>query len=162
MAPSEPAEEDVLMICEELMSSQVSCVDPDSTVQQAALIMRDENIGFLPVCDAQGRVLGTITDRDIAVRVVAGNLPASEAVVRFMTPRAVACRSTDDVNYAEELMSQEKVSRILCINERGQLEGVISLSDIVDADPSIHAATTLRNVSQREVRVDDGFGAQLP
>jgi CBS domain-containing protein len=150
------------MICEGLMNSDVTSVDPQTTAQQAALLMREEHIGFLPICDAQGRVLGTITDRDIAVRIVADNLPATEAVAKFMTPRVVACRATDDLSYALELMSQEKVSRILCVNDRGQLEGVISLSDIVEVDSSSKAASTLRNVSQREVRSDERAGQEMP
>ena len=60
------------MRCEEIMKRDVRTISPDEPVQAAASIMRDTNIGFLPVCDAtSGRVVGTLTDRDIAVRVVA-------------------------------------------------------------------------------------------
>lgn len=59
------------MLCGELMNSDPVSVLPDTTVQKAALLMCAKNIGFLPVCDASNKVLGTVTDRDIAIRNVA-------------------------------------------------------------------------------------------
>lgn len=141
------------MLCQDLMKSSVKCVSPENTVEEAAEMMRDEGVGFLPICDPDGRVLGTITDRDITIRVVAYHEPLDQPIERFMTEHIVACRSTDDLSYAEELMSQEKVSRIMCIGMDGTLEGVISLSDIAQVEDGRHAATTLRNVSDREVRI---------
>jgi CBS domain-containing protein len=140
------------MICQEVMKTDVQCIGPQTTVKNAAILMRDQNIGFLPVCDGQRRVLGTITDRDIAIRIVAADEASDQSVAKFLTPRMVACRSTDDLSYAEELMSQEKVSRIMCVDESGQLEGVLSLSDLSDVEHGTHASATLRNVSQREIR----------
>jgi CBS domain-containing protein len=75
----------------------------------------------------------------------------SQPVEPFMTRSVVACRRTDDLAYAVDLMSQEKVSRILCVNEEGELEGVISLSDIAQLEDGALASYTLRNVSDREV-----------
>lgn len=140
------------MICEDVMKTDLECVSAHTAIEDAAGRMREENIGFLPVCDDQGRVLGTITDRDIAMRVVAARESPAQSVAKYMTPRAIACRPKDDLRLAEAIMSEEKVSRILCINERGELEGVISLSDIVQVGNSALAALTLRNVSAREVR----------
>ncbi|HZA49460.1 MAG TPA: CBS domain-containing protein, partial [Myxococcaceae bacterium] len=59
------------MRCEEIMKKDVECVSPQDTVQAAAKRMRDENIGFLPVCDQSKKVQGTVTDRDLAIRVLA-------------------------------------------------------------------------------------------
>ena len=140
------------MLCQDV-KTDVKCVSPQTTVEDAAAQMREEDIGFLPVCDENRRVLGTITDRDIAIRVVAARQSPSQPVINFLTERVVSCRPTDDLGYAEELMSQEKVSRILCINERDQLEGVISLSDIAQVEEGARASATLRNVSERETRV---------
>jgi CBS domain-containing protein len=140
------------MICQEVMKADVHCIGPQTTVRDAAITMRDQNIGFLPVCDDDGKVLGTITDRDIAIRVVAADEASNQTAAKFVTPRVVACRPTDDLSYAEELMSQEKVSRIMCINERGTLEGILSLSDIAEVEQGARASATLRNVSQREIR----------
>lgn len=140
------------MMCQDVMKTDVHCISPGTTVQRAAIIMRDENIGFLPVCDGFRRVVGTITDRDLAIRVIASAAGFAEPVAKFLTPRVVECLPTDDLTYAQELMSQEKVSRVLCVNERDELQGVISLSDIAEVDNGGRAAATLRKVSQRESR----------
>lgn len=139
-------------MCQDVMKSAVKCVSPTTTVEDAAVMMRDEGIGFLPVCDAARRVLGTITDRDITIRAVASREATAQPLEKFMTRSIVACRSTDDLAYAQELMSQEKVSRIMCITADGVLEGVISLSDIAQLEDGARASATLRNVSDREAR----------
>lgn len=140
------------MMCQDLMKRDVQCIDTRTSVRRAAEILRDENIGFLPVCDEPRRVLGTITDRDIAIRVVAEGQDIDQPVAKFVSPRAIACRSKDDLAYAQELMSHEKVSRILCVNESDELEGVLSLSDIAQVEQGERASATLRNISEREIR----------
>ena len=141
------------MMCQDVMKGAVKCVSPTTTVEEAAVMMRDECIGFLPVCDAAQHVIGTITDRDITIRAVACHEDVDQPVEMFMTKSVVACRSHDDLSYAQELMSQEKVSRILCIDETGHLEGVISLSDLAQVEDGARAYATLRDVSEREARI---------
>lgn len=135
------------MQCSEIMKAQPECVDPDVTAADAAERMREKNIGFLPVCDSSGAPIGTITDRDIAVRVVARRLAPATAVGDVMTRDVVACRTTDDVERAKVLMAQHQKSRIMCIDDAGRVAGVISLSDIAQRED---AAATLRDVSARE------------
>ena len=140
------------MMCQDVMKSDVKCVSPLTTLEDAAIRMRDDGIGFLPICDAGRRVVGAITDRDITIRAFANHEAGSQPVERFMTRSVVGCRPGDDLAYALDLMSQEKVSRIMCLNEEGVLEGVISLSDIAQLeDGTLAASETLRNVSDREV-----------
>jgi CBS domain-containing protein len=141
------------MMCQDVMKSAVKCVAPTTTVEDAAVTMRDEGIGFLPICDAARRVLGTLTDRDITIRAVASREALGQPVEKFMTKHVVSCRPSDDLGYAQELMSQEKVSRIMCINMDGVLEGIISLSDIAQLPDGAAASATLRNVSDRETRI---------
>lgn len=147
------------MMCQDLMKSDVKCVSPQTTLEEAAVQMRDESIGFLPVCDEGGRVIGTITDRDITIRAFASGNRGSDLVEPFMTRGVVACRPDDDLAYALELMSQEQVSRILCVNDGGVLEGIISLSDVAQLEDGALAFRTLRNISEREVRADGEAGA---
>jgi predicted transcriptional regulator/uncharacterized protein (DUF2267 family) len=123
---------------------------PADTVQAAAQRMGDDNIGFLPVCDASGKVVGALTDRDIAVRVVAKALPATTRVAEVMTVEVVACRPDEDVQQAEAQMRRAQKSRIMCTDAQGRLVGVISLSDIARNEPDDRAAGTLRAVSMRE------------
>lgn len=137
------------MICQNLMKT-AKCVGPQTSVREAAQRMSEEGIGFLPVCDESGRVLGTITDRDIAMRIVATGQSTECPVDKVMTRQVIACRPTDDLHHAEELMSQAQVSRIMCVNETGLLEGVISLSDIAQVEDASRASATLRSVSGRE------------
>ena len=140
------------MQCERIMKKKVECVSRQDTAQYAACLMRDENVGFLPVCDQSKKVIGTVTDRDIAVRLVAAGKPSGTSVADIMTHEVVACRPKDDIQEAERLMAAHRKSRIMCIDENGQLAGVISLSDIAEHDAAGRASATLRDVARREVR----------
>jgi CBS domain-containing protein len=140
------------MLCRDIMKLSVKMASTQATIAQAAMIMRDEQIGFVPVCDESGKVVGTLTDRDIAVRVVAERESTDQAVERFMTPNVVSCRPDDEVGIAQDLMSDLQVSRIVCLNDQGGLEGVISLSDLAQLGRSADASTTLQSVSAREAR----------
>lgn len=134
------------MKCEEIMEKDVECVSPRDTAEDAAARMRDEDIGFLPVCDDSKKVLGTLTDRDIAVRLVAERKPGSEMVEEIMTKDLVSCRPGDDVEKAQEEMSRSQKSRIVCVDDGGRLAGVISLGDIARHQGKKEAGGTLRDV----------------
>jgi CBS domain-containing protein len=145
------------MRCEEIMKQDLEVVREQDTVQAAARRMRDANIGFVPVCTESLRVVGTVTDRDLAVLVCAENRPADTTQVgEIMTRDLVACRPVDDVRHAERLMSEHKKSRIMVVDENEGLLGVISLSDIADRDTPAQAGRTLRKVAAREVRRTPG------
>ncbi len=139
------------MRSQEIMKKDVECVSPRDTVQAAAKRMRDQNVGFLPVCDQSKKVLGTITDRDLAIRVLASGSPANTAVEEVMTREVVSCRPDEDLRQVEELMAKNHKSRIMCLDNNGRLAGVISLSDIAQKDAG-GASQTLRQVSDREAR----------
>jgi CBS domain-containing protein len=139
------------MLCEEIMKRDVECVSPSDALEDAARRMRDENIGFLPVCDESRQVLGTITDRDIAIRAVAESLPSTTPVEDVMSSEVVSCSPKDDVEVALELMAENRKSRIMCLDSDGRLTGVISLSDIAQLEEAGDASETLRQVSGREV-----------
>jgi CBS domain-containing protein len=141
------------MRCQEIMKQTVQCVSPEDSVQTAATRMREANVGFLPVCDESSKVLGTITDRDLALRIVADERPMSTRVSDVMTQEIVACRPEDDVTKAEDMMGKNQKSRIMCIDARGRLMGVISLSDLAQRQQDgARTAYTLRRVTAREAR----------
>lgn len=141
------------MRCGEIMKKDVICIDRDDTIQLAARRMRDSNIGFLPICERGGKVVGTLTDRDIAVRCDAEGLSASTCRVEdVMTAHVVSCRSDDDLVMAETLMAEHHKSRIVVTNAEGYLQGVLSLSDVVQLEGPRRAAETVRKVTSREAR----------
>lgn len=137
--------------CLEIMKRDIECLSPRASAQSAAARMRGQNIGFLPVCDERDHVLGTVTDRDIAIRVVAEQLSPQTTAEQVMTPEVVACLPEDDIREAQQLMERHRKSRIMCIDDDGRLAGVISLSDIADRIGD-GAARTLSAVSRREAR----------
>jgi len=136
------------MLCEDIMKTDVESVSPVDTIQDAARKMRDDNVGFLPVCDESRQVLGTITDRDIAIRAVADAQPVTTPVEDIMTGEVVACSPKDTIDTALQLMAENHKSRIMCLDEEGRLIGVISLSDIAQLVGD--ASETLRQVTDRE------------
>src|SRR5262249_17744499 len=136
---------------EQVMKKDVECVTGGDTVQNAAQKMRSANVGFLPICDASNKVIGTITDRDLSIRVIADGKPATTKISDVMTREVVSCRPADDLTRAQELMSSRKKSRMLVTDEGGRLLGVISLSDIAQHDGG-RAAETLKQVAGRESR----------
>ena len=132
------------------MKSQVECLNAQESISAAGRRMRDREIGFLPICDADGRVLGTLTDRDIAIRCVAEGKSLESPVSDCMTREVVSCAPDDDVDRAQELMRRHKKSRIMVCDADARLVGVISLSDFAQEDEG-RAARTLAEVAEREV-----------
>jgi len=118
------------MKCSDIMKKSVQCAGVGETVAAVAARMRDQNIGFLPVCGESGRAIGTVTDRDLTTRVLAECCGPGVCVETVMTKGVITCRPEDDLRIAEELMSQYKISRIVCSDRSGRPVGVISLSDI--------------------------------
>ncbi len=140
------------MRCSEIMKSNVTCLGSEDTVRDAAKHMRDQKVGFLPICDAGKKVMGTLTDRDLAIRILAEGRDASTKVSDCMSREVICCRPEDDVKRAQELMAKNRKSRIMCVDKDNRLVGVISLSDIAQLSDATMASQTLRSVSQREAR----------
>ena len=135
--------------CEDIMKRDAEGITPFDTLESAAIRMRDENIGFMPVCDDSTKVIGTLTDRDLTIRAIAEGKQPSAQIDEIYTRQLISCSPQDDVSKAQELMAQNHVSRIVCVDGEGKLAGVISLSDIVEHLPE-ESAQTLREVSERE------------
>ncbi len=131
----------------ELMSRDVEIVDPDMSVTDAACKMRDLDTGFLPVGE-NDRLVGMITDRDIAVRAVAeGKDPKTCHVRDAMTKDVIYCFEDQDCDEAAELMAEHQVRRLPILNRDKRLIGILSLGDIALKDTGT-SATAMRGVSQ--------------
>jgi len=130
------------------MTKNVATVSPNQTVQEAAQIMSQKNIGALPVVE-NGQVKGMITDRDITLRTSAqGKNPASTSVSEVMTNRVVTGTPNMSVQEAANVMAQNQVRR-LPIVENNQLQGIVALGDIATNSASDQAAEqALTNISE--------------
>jgi CBS domain-containing protein len=120
------------MLCSEIMTTMVECATRRETIESVAGRMRDANVSFLPVCDDEGRVVGTITEHDIVVKLVANDMAARTPAGAVMTPTIVACRPDEAVERAAHLMRRAHTSRILCLDEQGHLAGVVSLGQVTE------------------------------
>lgn len=132
----------------EIMTPAVQCVRPDDNLVEAAGVMRDLDVGAVPVCD-RGEVVGMLTDRDIAVRAVAQGADANDTRVRdIMTPHVVYVYENDSVDSVVRLMEHHKVRRAPVMSSEMRLVGIVSLGDIaVEGNPDM-SATALRDISQ--------------
>jgi CBS domain-containing protein len=108
----------------------IACQETDS-VYRAVEIMKRQNIGVIPIVDAQGRGSGIITDRDIALDIILRNLdPHSTQLREIMHTDLLTCRAEDDLNTVVEHMKRRQVKRILVTDEQDRFVGIISEADI--------------------------------
>ena len=91
-----------------------------------------------------------VTDRALALRVLAMGKAGSTCIRDVMSAGVIACRPGDDLAQAEKLMSGYKKSRIVCTDDKGRLCGVISLSDVAQMDDERRAGKTIRKITERE------------
>jgi CBS domain-containing protein len=133
------------MRVEELMSEAKCCKDSDSVIQCAKL-MRDRSIGFVPICDDAQKPIGAVTDRDLAIRVLADGRSPDEPIATFMTRDVIGCKPDDDVSEVARLMRDHKKSRVMVCDDGGKLLGVVSLQDIAESESEEEAGETLQQV----------------
>src|SRR5690348_5367615 len=133
----------------EVMSRKVEIASPDDSIQRAAQMMARIDAGILPVGEGD-RLVGMITDRDIAIRGVGeGRDPSETPVNEVMTREVKYCFEDDDVNSVAENMAQLQVRRLPVLNREKRLTGIISLGDIArDHEPG-QAGSALHHISQK-------------
>jgi len=140
------------MKAREIMSRNPTCVTPDTPLVDAARLMKDENIGVVPVVESSNsrRLVGVLTDRDIAIRAVAeGRDGASTSVGHIMSTDLRTSAPDDSVNDVMALMGSEQIRRIPIVDERGDVVGIIAQADIVlEANDNKSAEKTVERISQ--------------
>jgi CBS domain-containing protein len=120
------------MKAEEIMTRNVQSCRPGASLAQAAAIMWEYDCGAMPVVDDSNRVMGMITDRDIAIAAATKGRRATEITVgEVMTGNVYACAMDEDVKSALRTMRRERVRRLPVIGGDGRLAGIISINDIV-------------------------------
>ena len=132
----------------DIMTNQVVRIQPEETIAVAARMLEHNNIGAMPVCNAEGKLCGMITDRDIVTRcLAAGKSPQTTSVKEVMTAKVYVGRPDMDAALAAGLMGREQVRR-LPVMENGRLCGMISLGDLaMKEESSIEAADALTEIS---------------
>jgi len=119
------------MQVKEVMTRGVECARPDHTLEAAAAKMKSLDVGVLPVCGDQDRLVGMITDRDVTVRATAeGEDPRVIRVADVMTPDVFYCFEEDDVSDAARQMKEKQVRRLVVLNRDRRLIGIVSLGDL--------------------------------
>lgn len=134
------------------MHIDLQWVAGDANVREVARIMRDRSLGFLLVYGAApGQLSGVVTDRDLAIRVCAGDRRAEEVkVIDIATTDVVVCEESQSLKAAEAKMRSEQKSRLVVVNAAGQAVGILSLTDILLGDSPGRALKTARGVLARE------------
>jgi CBS domain-containing protein len=135
------------MFCSEIMTRNPECVTPNDSVMKAAQLMKSEDVGPIPIVKDGRKLEGIITDRDLALKVVAeGRDPKTTTVEAVMTDNLVTCKGNDDVQKVLTLMQKHQVRRIPVVDNEDQLIGIIAQADV---------ATRLGNNSATGQMVED-------
>jgi CBS domain-containing protein len=133
----------------DVMEREVKLANPDDNVQQAARMMREADVGILPVGEGD-RLVGMVSDRDIAVRVAAeGRDPARTKVRDVMSPDVRYVYEDEDLEHVAENMAEQQVRRLPVMNRDKRLIGIVSLGDIATGQRSHLAGKALRGVAQK-------------
>lgn len=136
----------------EMMTRTIRVTKPDDTVQHAARLMAEADTGVLPVGD-HDRLVGMVTDRDIAIRGDArGCDPTRTPVREVMTAEVRFCYEDDDVEAVARNMSQLQIRRLPVLNRAKQLVGIISIADLSHTSDASTAGDTLRGVSSQSAQ----------
>jgi CBS domain-containing protein len=115
----------------DLMVAEVNCCQTYNTLNTAAQLMWDNDIGCVPVMGRDGRVLGMLTDRDICMAAYIQGASLTESLVTSaMSKQVCSCAPDDDIATAEKLMREKQVRRLPVIDTQGHLVGIVSLNDM--------------------------------
>ncbi len=137
------------MKAKDIMTEKPESVTPGTNITDVARIMRDMNVGIVPVAD-DDRLLGVITDRDITIRVTAAGMSPQDVTVQdFMSPNVVTVKPGDDVEAVRKVMSENQIRRVMVVDDE-KLVGVISLGDVAlnERDKDAKTGEVLEKVSE--------------
>ena len=144
----------------DLMTRDVSFAWPHMTIREAAAQMKERDIGSLPVCEGL-RVVGILTDRDLALRATAeGCDPNRTTVGDVMTREVISCRPGDSLRQAEGLMHDWQLRRLPVVDDRGELIGLLTLAKVARVESAEQPGKVIKGVSQPSQPVP--MGSQAP
>nr|WP_047169773.1 CBS domain-containing protein [Sphingomonas sp. Y57] len=131
----------------ECMADDVRIIGPDRSLQEAAQAMAEIDAGVLPVAEGD-RLVGVITDRDIAIRAVARGLPPATEIGKVMSAEVRYCYSDDDSEDVLENMGDIQLRRLPVLNREKRLVGIVSLTDLAASGEAMLAGEALGAIGQ--------------
>jgi len=138
---------EVIMKIREIMTTNVECISPEASLKELATKMKTLDVGFVPICD-NDRLAGTVTDRDIVVRGIAGGVDVATGKAKdVMTKDVHWCFEDQDVKEVAELMRDKEVRRMLILNKDKRLVGVVSIGDISKVEER-ESGKTLKDITE--------------
>ena len=135
--------------CSDLMTKDLTCCVPKDTVHVAAQSMKAQDVGSMPVIDSheKKKLIGIVTDRDLALKVVAEGLDSRKTTVEdVMSRKMVVCKTEDDWQVALDAMGKHQLRRIPVVDDQGRIAGIIAQADV--ATRIEEPATTARVVEE--------------
>lgn len=130
----------------EIMSREVRTISPDTTLQEAALLMRQADIGALIVNDAD-RMIGVLTDRDLVIRAMAEGTSMDTPIREVMSDEVLYCYDDEEVDHIAKNMAQNQKRRLPVVNRDKRLVGIVSLANLASCNKDKISATVLRGVA---------------
>jgi CBS domain-containing protein len=143
------------MKCKDLMTRDPASCLPSDSVVTAAMLMKTQNVGAVPVVADRGslRLVGIITDRDLALRVVAEQRDYYNARVEdVMSRKPAVCRPRDDHDNVLDLMAKEQIRRVPVVDDEGRLVGIIAQADVARHTKSKEAGEVVEQISEAASR----------
>ena len=137
------------MKASDIMTPTPHCCTSSDSIQSVAAAMRDGDCGAVPIVD-NGRLVGIVTDRDLAVRALATGQGPDARVGQFITRDPQCCSPEADVREVQRVMSESQVRRVPIVDASGNCVGIVSQADLARAAGS---STSSEQVSDREVAI---------
>ena len=142
--------------CSEVMTMNPACCLPNDSVLQLAQMMRDKDIGPVPIIENEQtrRLVGIVTDRDLALKVVAeGRDAGTTTAAEVMTRKVVTCHAEDDLQKALDAMSEHQLRRIPVVDNDFRIIGIIAQADVATrVDQPEKTAALVKGISQSNAR----------
>jgi CBS domain-containing protein len=133
----------------DVMTPHVHIISADDSLVEAAALMRELDVGVLPVCE-EDRLIGMVTDRDVVIRAFAeGKDPATTQVREAMTSGLVYVHDDQDVHQAAHIMEEHQLRRLPVLDREKHLVGIVTVGDLaLDADPHL-SGEILKDIARR-------------
>ncbi len=135
------------MKVKQAMTSEVRVASPEQTIREAAQLMAELDAGALPVAESD-RLVGMITDRDIAVRAVAEGLPADTPISEIMSHEVLYCFEDQALDDVARNMGQVQVRRLPVVNRDKRLVGIVSFADLARTEQPTTVGRAVSHVSE--------------